>query len=228
MHQELAIEIQFGEGGRDSKLFVDDLFGAYYRWAENNGWEVEILSRGDGKILSKFCGNNILDKFKYESGKHCVQRIPPTESKGRAHTSIISVAVLLLSKEKKLDIDLLDVDIKTQRGHGKGGQHQNVTDSCVVAVHKPTGLKVTINGRSQIANKREALRILESRIKEKESKDRQAIYNNKKKKQFDGGNRSGKVRTYNFINNRVVDHIRMTKTSKVKLIMKGHFELLEK
>jgi len=221
------VDIQFGEGGDDSKLFVEDLYEAYVRWAQINNLESEELHRGDGKISVKFTGKGATKAFKHEAGKHCVQRVPPTESKGRRHTSFISVAVMPLL-HTDFYINEKDIEIKTQGGHGKGGQHQNKTDSAVRATHTPTGLKVFINGRSQHANKKLALEILANKVQQYYTDQKVASHNEKKRNQMGGGHRSGKIRTYNFIESVVRDHQLNTKTGKIKQIMKGHFDLLLK
>jgi len=223
------LEVQFGEGGSDSKLFVHDLFAAYCKYSIANNVKVELLSSSNGHIVAKFIGKKAGQLFKNESGKHCVQRVPPTESKGRVHTSIISVAVLPFDDGfKQLDKSEIQCSssIKTQGGHGKGGQHQNKRSCAVRMVHKATKLSVFINGRSQLDNKKEALRILSAKVNAfyKEANDKK---NRKEiKKQLGGGGRSDKIRTYNFVNSRVVDHRLGLKTRRIKDIMKGKFELL--
>lgn len=164
--------------------------------------------------------------FENEPGKHVVQRVPPTESKGRFHTSIVSVAVLPLYKEEKLLLKEEELEIKTQRGHGKGGQHQNKTDSAVRAKHIATGLHVFINGRDQSQNKREAIQILTAKVSQFYRQQQRDQYDSNRKIQLDGGGRANKIRTYNFKDSRVVDHRLSRKTSQLKQVMKGHFDLL--
>lgn len=180
-----------------------------------------------GKVGFTVSGKNALDKFRDESGKHVVQRCPPTENKGRRHTSTVAVSVLPIVAESDFSLNDKDIETTTQRGHGPGGQHQNKTDSAVRMVHKPTGTTVFINGKDQHSNRREARRILESRIAESQ---RQAQHNKRakaKREQIDGGGRGNKIRTYNFINSRAVDHRTGIKTSKLKKVMKGQFDLLK-
>lgn len=222
------MEIKFGEGGNDSKLFVDDMLEMYVRWAEINNLKYELLHKANGKAALRIKGKKAWNCFKNESGKHCVQRIPPTESKGRRHTSFISVAVLPIRKDRNFVLKDNDVDIKTQGGHGKGGQHQNVTDSAVRATHKETGLKVFINGRDQHYNRRLAMEVLASKVENHYEELEQAKRNSLRKEQVAGGSRSGKIRTYNFIDNRVVDHRLNTKTSKIKQVMRGKLGLILK
>jgi peptide chain release factor 1 len=223
-----VVEIQAGEGGDDSKLFVEDLFEAYLKYASNNGLEIEILYNEYGKASFKALGNKAANLFSREPGKHVVQRCPPTENKGRRHTSTITVAVLPIVAERDFKIRDCDLETTTQRGHGKGGQHQNTTDSAVRMKHRPTGITVFINGRDQHANKREARQIIESRVAVLEQEKLHSRFSSEKRKQVDGGNRSNKVRTYNFIDNRVTDHNLGLKTTQIDKVMKGKFELIWK
>lgn len=171
-------------------------------------------------------GANASILFKHESGKHIVQRCPPTENKGRRHTSVITVAVLPIIEEQNYRLQDGDIRIITKRGSGPGGQHRNKTESCVVMTHIPTGITVTIDSRDQHANKKEARRILESRVSIYKASNIHSQLSSTKKNQVDGGSRSNKTRTYNFIDNRVVDHNLGTKTTQIDKIMKGHFELI--
>jgi peptide chain release factor 1 len=186
------------------------------------------LTSEDGHVVVKFTGRDAGKLFRHEPGKHCVQRVPPTEKKGRRHTSMVSVAVLPMPPDND-PVPLPDdeLEIKTQSGHGPGGQHQNKTASAVRMTHRPTGLQVFINGRDQHSNRREALRILTARVNEHLAEQRNEEYAQLRKSQRDGGGRGNKVRTYNFIGEgRVVGHRLGVKTRKVKEVMKGRFELL--
>lgn len=209
-------------------MFVHDLAAAYAKYASRLKFESDILFTSESHVILKVTGKNVWGAFQHESGKHVVQRCPPTESKGRRHTSTISVAVLPLPPER--DVEALpesELEIITQRGHGKGGQHQNMTDSAVRMVHKPTRLSVFINGRDQHANRREALRILTIRVRQHQQEAKDAVYNNDRRSQMGGGTRSDKRRTYNFLEDRVVDHILNKKMRRVKdVIQKGRFDLL--
>jgi len=173
-------------------------------------------------------GQGVHEVFKNESGKACCQRVPPTESKGRSHTSMVSVGVLPLpTTQKTTQINPQDLDIKTQRGHGKGGQHQNKTDSAVRMRHMPTGIEVFINGRDQHQNRKTALEILSARVHQLQLEKNQERYGKIRQEQLGSGKRSNKDRTYNFINSRVVDHRTGKKTKQVKQVMKGRFDLLK-
>ena len=221
------MEIQFGEGGDDSKAFVHDLLAAYIKYAERLGLTFELLSSSQGHAVAKFSGTGVWKAFQHEPGKHCVQRCPATEKKSRRHTSMVSVAVL--SIPQKLGLQQLpaeEIEVKTQGGSGPGGQHQNKTDSAVRMTHGPTGLQVFINGRDQQRNRREALRILAAKVYENHKRQHDAAYDASRKSQMKGGGRGDKVRTYNFINFRVVDHRLRKKTKQIKRIMKGEFDLL--
>lgn len=165
--------------------------------------------------------------FGREGGKHCVQRIPPTEKGGRRQTSYLTVAVLPVPKQSRRTLSESDIEVKTQGGHGKGGQHQNKTDSAVRMRHKPTGLHVFINGRSQHANRREALRILTAKVNDYMCAQEDAEYAKLRKLRMGDGGRGDKIRTYNFIKGRAVDHRSGKKTSEVRrIIERGAFNLL--
>lgn len=222
----MIVEIQFGEGGEDSKIFVVELAEAYIKYAELNRLKSEILHESEGHVILKIKGASALKYFEKESGKHCVQRIPPTETRGRRHTSIVGVAVLPIYRDERVLLKENELEIKTQRGHGAGGQHQNKTDSAVRARHLETGLQVFINGRDQAQNKREAISILTAKVNNLYRQQQREKYDSNRKNQLGSGGRSNKIRTYNFIDSRAVDHRSGIKTSKLKEIMKGYFNLL--
>jgi peptide chain release factor 1 len=200
----------------------------YIKYGQLKKFEHEIVFHENGKATIKFEGFKVWEAFQYESGKHVVQRCPPTENKGRRHTSTISVAVLPLFQANSINIEDKDLEVTTQRGHGPGGQHQNKTDSAVRMRHIPTGITVFINGRKQAQNKKTAYEILNAKVNQRFNSRSLQNYNKNRKQQLDGGNRSNKVRTYNFINNRVVDHRLGVKTSQIKKIMNGQLDELFK
>ena len=171
-------------------------------------------------------GKGCWETFEQESGKHVVTRVPKTESRGRRHTSTVAVAVLPLEENQNFKLPENDIEIITQRGHGKGGQHQNKVETAVRVHHKPTGISVFINGRNQHRNKTLALEILNARVEELQTsalKEKQA---QRKAKQLGFGTRSGKIRTYNFIRSFVIDHRTEKKCSRLDQVMKGRFDLI--
>jgi peptide chain release factor 1 len=187
----------------------------------------EQLAVAEGHIVLKIVGDKVWQAFCNESGKHCVQRCPPTDRNSRRHTSIVVVAVLPLpDKAIAGSLNLRDIDIKTQGGSGPGGQHQNKTDSAVRMTHRPTGIQVFINGRDQQRNRRDALRILTAKVHEHHQSLRNEKYAAHRTHQIGDGGRSNKVRTYNFVDSRVVDHRLGTRTKQIKQVMKGRFDLL--
>lgn len=221
------MELQFGEGGDDSKKFVQELFSAYCKYADSLGFKSELLSSSDGQIVAKFVGEGVWNAFQYESGKHCVQR-QPDNNKGQKHTSMVAVAVMPMRPDT--DYEALpddEIEIKTQGGHGPGGQHQNKTESAVRMTHTPTGIQVFINGRDQHSNKKEARKILTAKVNDLYAEQVQAEYDEQRKQQVDGGGRGNKIRTYNLIKGRAVDHRSGAKTTQVKRVLeKGEFQLL--
>lgn len=223
-----VFEIQAGEGGEDSKLFCEDLGMAYVRYATRNGCILENEEWGRGKVSLVFVGEHVQRLFAQESGKHCVQRVPPTEKRGRRQTSIITVAVTIPAANVLVSkLNMNEVTITTKRGSGPGGQHRNKTESCVVARRTPTGLTATIDGREQHANKRLALAVLAAKLAKLncESVHKQAA--DAKRQQVGNGGRADKIRTYNFIDSRAVDHRSGIKTGRVdEVIGRGRFELL--
>lgn len=222
-----------GEGGDDSKLFVADLFQAYLKYANFNSLKCEIIKNEYGHVIFKIIGKNAWNFFKNEPGKHIVQRVSPTERSGRRHTSVLTVAVLNAPKENNQEsLREEDLEITCQTGRQKaGGQNVNKRSTCVVAIHKPTGLKVVINGREQGENKRKALEVLTERVNEKKHKENESSYNSTRKNQMLGvnnkiGGRGDKTRTYNFIRGEIEDHILNRKSNDIKSFMKGDFQVL--
>ena len=200
---EAVIEIRSGEGGNDAKLFVLDMLKMYEKYCTKEQIEIELLEIVSGKAIVKVIGD-VSDLLKYEGGIHRVQRVPPTETKGRRHSSTITVAVLPLSK-KSQNYDLSAIEITTMRGTGPGGQHRNTTDSGVRVRHE-SGLEVICTrGRSQYRNKENALGILFAKLAEKEQSGQQKEAQKARKKQIGTAGRSEKIRTYNFCENRVKD-----------------------
>lgn len=227
MSENLLLEIHYGEGGEDSKLFVHDLAAAYCKYAETNKCRVELVQSDHGHVILKITGDSVWDLFGQEAGNHVVQRVPPTETRGRKQTSIVSVGVLPILPKTCTVLDPRDVEITTCRGTGPGGQHRNTTDSAVRCRHLPTGLEVVMDNRSQHQNRRDALEILTTRVQEYYSRLSRAEQDRIRFEALGQRNRGGKVRTYNWLESRAVDHRTGLKTSNLKAIFKqGKFELL--
>ena len=207
---------------------MHELYDAYRKYAAIHGIGVELLTEDDGHVIAKFRGHGVWKRFQNESGKHCVQRIPDTEKNGRKQTSMVSVALLPLMPEKQYPpLKEDDLDIKFQTGRQKaGGQNANKVASAVRMTHRPTGLQVFINGRDQGANKKEARRILTAKVHDGLYQKQDQEYSDFRKRQIDGGGRGNKVRTYNFLESRVVDHRLELKTSQVKKVLAGDFDIL--
>ncbi len=213
LDHDLIIEIRSAAGGEESALFAASLFKMYSKYAENNGWKVEVLSSsltgigGFKEIVFSVRGRGSYGRLKFESGVHRVQRVPVTESGGRVHTSTVTVAVLIEPKEVELKINPEDLKIDTFRASGAGGQHVNVTDSAVRMTHLPTGAVVTCQDeRSQIKNRAKALRVIKARIMEKMIEEEASKVSQSRRIQVGTGDRSEKIRTYNYSERRVTDH----------------------
>jgi peptide chain release factor 1 len=207
------VEIRAGAGGSESALFAADLYRMYTRYAEARGWKVETLDSspsdlgGFKDIIFQINGTDVYRRLKYESGVHRVQRVPATEAQGRIHTSTATVAVLPEAEEVDIEIKPDEIEINVCRASGKGGQGVNTTDSAVQIIHKPSGLIVRCaDERSQQKNKAKALTVLRSRLLERKVAEENAKYAAVRKDQVGTGERSEKIRTYNFPQNRVTDH----------------------
>jgi peptide chain release factor 1 len=207
------IEIRAGAGGNESALFAADLYRMYCRYAEARGWKIETMDSnpsdlgGFKEIIFTVTGADVFKRMKYESGVHRVQRVPATEAQGRIHTSTATVAVLPEAQEVDVEIKPDEIEINVCRASGKGGQCVNTTDSAVQIIHKPTGLIVRCaDQRSQQKNKIQALRVLRSRLLDRKVAEENAKYAAHRKDQVGTGERSEKIRTYNFPQNRVTDH----------------------
>ncbi|MGQ2785566.1 peptide chain release factor 1 [Campylobacter coli] len=211
--RNIFLEIRAGTGGDEASLFVGDLVKAYARYAENRGYKLEIVSSSEGsvggfkEIIMLVKGAGAFSRLKYEGGTHRVQRVPQTESQGRIHTSAITIAVMPEVDDIEIEINPNDLKIDVMRSSGHGGQSVNTTDSAVRITHLPTGI-VVVNqdGKSQHKNKESAMKVLKARLYEMQESERLAQESEARKSQVGSGDRSERIRTYNFPQNRISDH----------------------
>ena len=233
--KNVIIEIRAGTGGEEAALFASDLFRMYSRYAEKRNWKVEIMTHhptgvgGLKEIIAMINGKGAYSAFKYESGTHRVQRVPTTEAQGRIHTSAVTVAVLPEAEEVDIQIDPSELKIDVYRSTGPGGQSVNTTDSAVRITHLPTGLVVTCQDeKSQLKNKGKALKVLRARLLDKMLQEQTEKRSEERKSQVGTGDRSGRIRTYNFPQGRVSDHRINLTLYKLESILQGNIdELIE-
>jgi peptide chain release factor 1 len=231
--KNIIMEIRAGTGGEEAALFAADLYRMYARFAESRGWKFEIMSSsetelgGFKEIVFSVNGKNVYENLRYESGVHRVQRVPATEAQGRIHTSAVTVAVLPEADETEIDIRPEDLRIDVMRAGGPGGQCVNTTDSAVRITHLPTGVTVHCQDeKSQIKNKAKAMRILRARLYEAAEAQAASERAEARKSQVGSGDRSERIRTYNFPQNRLTDHRINLTLYKLDMVMQGDVEEL--
>jgi len=233
--RNVIMEIRAGTGGVEASLFASDLYKMYTRYAATKGWKVAVINLnetelgGIKEVIFSVEGDNIFKFLRFEMGTHRVQRVPETETSGRIHTSAATVAVLPEADDVEAEVKQQDLKIDVFRSSGAGGQHVNVTDSAVRITHLPTGVVVSCQDeRSQLKNKMKAMRVLKARILKKKQESRQQEISDVRKKQVGSGDRSEKIRTYNFPENRVTDHrINLTVYNLAKIIEGDLNEFIE-
>ncbi len=229
--KNVIVEIRGAAGGDEANIFAGDLYRMYTKYAEKEGWKLEVISEehsdAGGFPLVEFMvkGDNVYSKLKYESGAHRVQRVPVTETQGRVHTSTATVLVMPEAEEVDVEIKPTDLRIDVFRSTGAGGQCVNTTDSAVRITHLPTGIVVTCqNERSQIQNKEKCMQMLRTRLYEEEQRKQEEELGNERRSKIGTGDRSEKIRTYNYPQNRVTDHRIGFTTKNLAQVMEGNLE----
>ena len=229
--RNIIMEIRAGTGGLEASLFAGDLFRMYSKYAQDKGWRVDVMNTssseagGIKEVIFSVEGHNIFKKLKYESGTHRVQRVPSTEAQGRIHTSAVTVAVLPEAEEVDIRIDPKDIRVDVYRSSGCGGQSVNTTDSAVRITHIPTDIIVTCQDeRSQLKNKVKAMKILRARLFEKRRQDHADKITQQRRSQVGTGDRSQKIRTYNFPDRRITDHRIGLTLHKLEAVLQGDLD----
>lgn len=229
--KNVIIEIRAGTGGEEAGLFASDLFRMYSRYAENKTWKMEVMNHhvtgvgGLKEIVAMVHGKGAYSRLKYESGTHRVQRVPTTETQGRIHTSAVTVAVLPEAEDVEVHVDPSEIKVDVYRSTGPGGQSVNTTDSAVRITHLPTGLVVTCQDeKSQLKNKNKAMKVLRARLLDKMISEQAEKRSEERKSQIGSGDRSERIRTYNFPQGRVTDHRIGLTLYKLESILQGEID----
>lgn len=231
--KNIILEIRAGAGGDEASLFADELFRGYVKYAQEQGWRVEMLSFSEGnvggakEVVAQISGDSVFSKLKFESGVHRVQRVPKTEAMGRVHTSTVTVAVIPEVEEVNIKLNPNELHIETMRSQGAGGQSVNRTESAVRVVHLPTGIEVKCQeGKSQHANRDRAMQILAAKLQQIEDDKARQAASDVRLEQIGTGDRSERIRTYNFPQARITDHRIGLTIHQLTQVMEGSFELL--
>ena len=229
--KDIIMEIRGGAGGDESALFAGEVFRMYCKYAEKKGWKTELINSnmtglgGVKEVVFSINGKNVYSRMKYESGVHRVQRVPETESSGRVHTSTITVAVLIEPEDVDVQVNAVDLRVDTYRSSGAGGQHVNKTDSAIRITHIPTGIVVACQDeRSQHQNRDKAMKLLRAKLLEQEQIRQRSEMASAKKQQVGSGDRSEKIRTYNFPQSRLTDHRIGLSLHNLEFILEGDLD----
>ncbi|MBS1969140.1 MAG: peptide chain release factor 1 [Bdellovibrionales bacterium] len=231
--KNIILEVRAGAGGDEASLFCDELFRAYVHYASTQGWKVEMMSFSEGnvggakEVIATISGTSVFSKLKFESGVHRVQRVPKTEAAGRIHTSTVTVAVIPEVEISDIKVNMNDLQFETMRSQGSGGQSVNRTESAVRVVHIPTGLDVKCQeGKSQSSNRERAIQILYAKLQQIEDEKNRKQASDARLEQIGTGDRSERIRTYNFPQTRITDHRIGLTIHQLDSVMGGAFELL--
>jgi len=231
--KNIILEIRAGTGGEEAALFAADLLRAYMKYAETKRWKTDILSQsitgigGFKEVIVLIEGQDVYSRLKFESGVHRVQRVPETEAQGRIHTSTVTVAILPEAEDVDVEINTEDLRIDTFRSSGHGGQHVNTTESAIRITHLPTGLVVTCQDeKSQHKNKAKAMKVLRSRLLDLQQKEQRSKISEERRNMVGSGDRSERIRTYNYPQGRVTDHRIGLTLYKLENVLQGQFDMI--